>query len=336
MLSVVSPLAVLALALSASAAETLRFVTYNLRYDSRPNNVSVAESLAALPDPLAPVDYYAQSGEQPWSLRRHYITERVLSEGAVVFSLQEGLVRQINDLTELLGSGWDYVGVGRNDGKTAGEYAAIFYRKDTVTLRSVDYFWLSNTPFEPSRYPGAGSIRICTAAKFQTRGGTAFTLLNTHLDEQSDDQRRLAGSMMLMRARYEAAKSGEPVLITGDFNSPPIGTDSGAYEIVTGQIPPIAVNETFAAKFAVNDDQLPDFKLLDIRAEAPRDQVGRNYATYTAWGKPTDTSAWTRIDFVFGGSNGGWKAGQYKVETSLTDDGVLASDHRPVFADVTL
>ena len=26
----------------------------------------------------------------------------------------------------------------------------------------------------------------------------------------------------------------------------------------------------------------------------------------------------------------------YKVGTSLTDDGTLASDHRPVFADITL
>jgi hypothetical protein len=26
----------------------------------------------------------------------------------------------------------------------------------------------------------------------------------------------------------------------------------------------------------------------------------------------------------------------YRVESSRTDDGVLASDHRPVFADVTL
>lgn len=29
-------------------------------------------------------------------------------------------------------------------------------------------------------------------------------------------------------------------------------------------------------------------------------------------------------------------ADAYKVGTSLTDDGVLASDHRPVFADVTI
>ena len=29
-------------------------------------------------------------------------------------------------------------------------------------------------------------------------------------------------------------------------------------------------------------------------------------------------------------------ADAYKVGTSLTDDGILASDHRPVFADVTI
>ena len=29
-------------------------------------------------------------------------------------------------------------------------------------------------------------------------------------------------------------------------------------------------------------------------------------------------------------------ADAYRVGSSLTDDGVLASDHRPVFADITL
>ncbi|EJD54872.1 hypothetical protein AURDEDRAFT_110311 [Auricularia subglabra TFB-10046 SS5] len=336
MLSVASPLVVLTLGLCASAAETLRFATYNLRFDARPDNITVAESLASIADPLTPITYFGKSGEQPWSQRRLYVQNRILSEGAVMFSVQEALVRQVTDLTELLGPTWDYIGVGRDDGKTAGEYSAIFFRKDTVTLRSVDFFWLSNTPFEPSKFPGAGSVRICTAGRFRTKRGTKFTLLNTHLDDQSDAQRRLAGSMLLTRARYEAVKSREPVLLTGDFNSPPVGADSGAYQIATGQLPPVAMNATFAAKFAVPDDALPDFKLLDLRSQASRDQVGHNYATYTGFTAPTDTSVWTRIDFLFGGSNGGWKAGFYKVETSLTDDGVLASDHRPVFADVTL
>ena len=49
-------------------------------------------------------------------------------------------------------------------------------------------------------------------------GEKNFTVLNTHLDDQSDDQRRLAASLLLTRARFEAVTTGEPVFITGDFN----------------------------------------------------------------------------------------------------------------------
>lgn len=132
-------------------------------------------------------------------------------------------------------------------------------------------------------------------------------MLNTHLDDRSDNQRRLAGTMVRMRARYEAATSGEPVIVTGDFNSPPSGTDSGAYRIATGAEPPTtSVNATFAQKYAVADDVLPDFVLQDLRAHSPRHLVSRNYATWIGFGAPTNTSEWSRIDFIFGGSNGGW------------------------------
>ena len=36
----------------ASAAQTMRIATYNLRYDSQPDSISVQQSLENLPDPL--------------------------------------------------------------------------------------------------------------------------------------------------------------------------------------------------------------------------------------------------------------------------------------------
>ncbi|KAF8067801.1 Endonuclease/exonuclease/phosphatase [Lyophyllum atratum] len=253
---------------------------------------------------------------------------------------QEALVRQVNDLAELFGPEWSWIGVGRDDGVAAGEFSPIFFKKcSAIQLITKDFFWLSNTPSEPSKFPGAGSIRICTSAYFSTYVGNVqkhFTLLNTHLDDQSDAQRRLGASMLLVRARFEAVRTGSPVFITGDFNSPSTGTDSGAYSIITGAAPPVAINATFAAKYAVKADQLPDFKLLDLRGQAPRRSVSTNFATFTGFTAPNVTSSWTRIDFVFGGSNKGWTAQGQKVETSLSDDGLLASDHRPVFTDVLI
>jgi len=126
------------------------------------------------------------------------------------------------------------------------------------------------------------------------------------------------------------------VFITGDFNSAATGYDSGAYQIITGNAPPVVVNSTFSEKYAVPDDFSPTFIMSDLKVETPKMRVSGDFATFTGFNRPNDFRVFTRIDFVFGGSNGGWRADAYKVGSSLTDDGVLASDHRPVFADVTV
>lgn len=47
--------------------------------------------------------------------------------------------------------------------------------------------------------------------------GKEFVYLNTHLDDQSDDERILGASLILWRARFEASQN-RTVLVTGDFN----------------------------------------------------------------------------------------------------------------------
>jgi len=51
---------------------------------------------------------------------------------------------------------------------------------------------------------------------------------------------------------------------------------------------------------------MPDFRMLDLRAETPRRNVSANFATFTGFKGPRDTSDWSCIDFIFGGSNKGW------------------------------
>lgn len=165
------------------------------------------------------------------------------------------------------------------------------------------------TPFDVSKYPGAGSFRICNlvhgiAHDSSSQKSIAFTHMNTHLDDQSDDQRRYGASLILYRARYEAWKSGGPVIVTGDFNSGSTGADAGAYEIITGLIPPVSINETFAARYAVPQGTLDGFVMDDMKGVADRINVFGDYATYT--GFDGNTSVWTRIDFVLGASSGDW------------------------------
>ncbi|THU87178.1 hypothetical protein K435DRAFT_804546 [Dendrothele bispora CBS 962.96] len=321
--------------------QAMRIATWNLRFDSIPNNITVQQSIDALPDPLEQFEFLNGFEERPWSTRRLRVAEMLLSEEIQLAGFQEALVRQVNDLAELFGDQWKWVGVGRDDGVAAGEFSPIFYKTTSLLLRSNSSFWLSNTPFEPSKFPGAGSFRICTVAQFtltDTPSGEPknFTILNTHLDDQSDDERRLAASLLLTRARFEAVTTGDPVLITGDFNSESSGDSSGAYSIITGSTPPVPINQTFADKFDVGD-QAPDFKMLDLRGQAPRRMVSNNFATFTGFTAPNDTSDWSRIDFAFGDSiSGKWTVNGLKVVPALSDDGTLTSDHRPTFVDVGL
>ncbi|OBZ76931.1 hypothetical protein A0H81_03050 [Grifola frondosa] len=235
-----------------------------------PNNITVQQSLSSLPDPLVQPVYLGYSGEQPWSTRRIKVAQHLLAESPVLSGFEEALVRQVDDLQELLGDEWSWIGVGRDDGVAAGEFNPIFYKNSAITLISNDTFWLSNTPFVPSGFPGAGSFRICTAARFELKTSPSgqpvrFSHLETHLDDQSDAQRRLGASMLLYRARYEAFTTKSPVILTGDFNSESTGNTSGAYQIVTGVIPPVAINETFAQKYAVPNGALPGFVLQDLK-----------------------------------------------------------------------
>ena len=142
-------------------------------------------------------------------------------------------------------------------------------RKD-VQLVSNDTFWLSQTPSEPSKYPGAGSIRLATVAKFSAGSG-AFTILNTHFDDQSNDQRMLGASMLRVRAKYEAYNEGKndgKVFVLGDFNSPPTGTDSEGYKIATGQLDIVSgVNATWAQKYEVPEGQLDGFSVCNLSSQ---------------------------------------------------------------------
>ncbi len=65
-------------------AQSLRISTYNLRYDSMPNNITVNQTLSSLSDPLTPPTYYGAKGEQPWSTRRVKVYQHLNQEGVIL------------------------------------------------------------------------------------------------------------------------------------------------------------------------------------------------------------------------------------------------------------
>ena len=69
----------------------------------------------------------ANDGDNHWLKRREQLFALLREQQADVVGLQEALHGQIDEILQAV-PGYDYVGVGRSDGRRAGEYAAILYR----------------------------------------------------------------------------------------------------------------------------------------------------------------------------------------------------------------
>ena len=64
-----------------------------------------------------------------WGQRYPVIAQIVQYHDFDIFGTQECFLHQLKDMKEAL-PGYDYIGVGRDDGKDKGEHSAIFYRTD--------------------------------------------------------------------------------------------------------------------------------------------------------------------------------------------------------------
>jgi endonuclease/exonuclease/phosphatase family metal-dependent hydrolase len=175
------------------ATGTLRVMTFNIRYDE-------------------PAD-----GPNAWPRRKELATGTISFYQPHVAGLQEVLVSQLEDLEELLPEyGW--VGVGRDDGKEAGEYNPIFFLKDRFRLLESSTFWLSERPDRPGvKGWDAACPRIVTWARLRdVRTGVTLFAFNTHFDHVGDRARKESASLVLKAIRRIGG--GAPVVLTGDFN----------------------------------------------------------------------------------------------------------------------
>ena len=66
---------------------SLRLMTYNVRYDSQSNGITINETINSLPKglPVAPSPYYGRTGERPWSERRIGVTNDILFPNVDIF-----------------------------------------------------------------------------------------------------------------------------------------------------------------------------------------------------------------------------------------------------------
>lgn len=152
-----------------------------------------------------------------WTRRCRVMCDQLNWENPDVFGTQEVLHRQLLDMLQNL-DGYDYIGVGRDDGKQDGEYAAIFYKKDRVRLLESGNFWLNETPDRPALGWDAACIRICTWGRFlDLRSGKEFLFLNLHMDHVGKVARREAAKLVSQRIE-QMAEGKRLTILTGDFN----------------------------------------------------------------------------------------------------------------------
>jgi endonuclease/exonuclease/phosphatase family metal-dependent hydrolase len=173
----------------------------------------------------------ANDGENAWPNRREMVASVIESFAPTVLGVQEALAFQLEELDAMLPR-YGRVGVGRDDGRDAGEFAAIYYQRDRLELLDSGTFWFSETPAQPgSTAWGATIPRICTWARFRdVSNGSTFHVFNNHWDHQSQESRERSAALLLdsIAARQPA---GVPVIVTGDFNA---GEDNAAFEMLVG------------------------------------------------------------------------------------------------------
>ena len=158
--------------------------------------------------------------DNQWKFRRDFAADLVKFYEADVFGAQEVLNNQLNDLLNRLPE-YAYVGVGREDGKTKGEYAPIFYRKDRFSVDKSGNFWLAEDINAIGKKGwDAACERVATWAILKDKNtGKKFFFLNTHLDHMGKVARHEGASLVLEQAKK--LSENLPIIVTGDFNAVP-------------------------------------------------------------------------------------------------------------------
>ena len=89
--------------------QEIKVISYNIRYNN-PND-----------------------GKDIWENRRSSVVDFIKNENPDFLGLQEVTLSQLTYLNTNL-TEYSYVGVGRDDGKTKGEYSPIYYKKTLFEL----------------------------------------------------------------------------------------------------------------------------------------------------------------------------------------------------------
>ena len=246
-------------------------------------------------------------GVNAWPHRKDWVAEIISSNKVDIAGFQEVLSGQFEDLKQRLPDMEAY-GVGRDDGKVAGEFSPVFFRRDRFELIEKSTFWLSPSPDSPgSKGWDAALPRIASWLKLKDRqSGTVFCVVNTHFDHKGSQARTESAALIVSRVRSQFSE--HPVILTGDFNTTQ-GTPPYKTLIDADSAGRVVLNDTF--QHSIFEPEGPNSTWNGFQAIVP-DQ---------------------RIDFIF--TSVSVKVQNLRI---LTDqrDGRFPSDHLPVVSELEI
>ena len=240
----------------------------------------------------------AKDGTNSWQYRYPASAMMLDDQKPDVFGVQEAYDYQVKYLTEAPGC-YKSVGVGREDGKHAGEHMSVFYNKKTIKMLKWGTFWLSETPDVPSMGWDARCKRTATWALLKDKGtGKKFYFVNTHLDHVGWEARR-KGLALIVDRIDSINPEGYPMVLTGDFNMHP---------------------------------DRPEFAELNKRMVSVREVAEKtdHLGTFNGWGKKEEGDFDTIIDYIYVKGFSAYPL--YETVRKPYMDRKFISDHYPIKA----
>lgn len=158
-------------------------------------------------------------GINGWEYRKDKVAGLILYHQADIVGVQEADTDQLTDMKARM-PGYEWYGIESDDDGN-GEYTAIFYRTARLALKESGTFWLSEHPNERgSKSWDSFYARIVSWCKFSDKQtGIEFFFFNTHFDHRGRIAREKSAGVIQQQVSLIAQNA--PVIITGDFNTPP-------------------------------------------------------------------------------------------------------------------
>ncbi|MDH3649975.1 MAG: endonuclease/exonuclease/phosphatase family protein [Saprospiraceae bacterium] len=219
-------------------------MTFNIRYDN-PND-----------------------GENQWRERKSHVVEIIQERNPEFLGLQEALQTQCEEVAKEI-KRYKWIGVGREDGKTSGEYAPIFYDSKIWKLAAQGQFWLSEYPERPSKGWDAAHERLVTWGRFKgKKTNKVCFVFNTHFDHRGEQAR--IESARLLKNQVRQIAGNNDFIVMGDFNAAP---PTDVYRVLTkfDQLHTLADTRLFSSTSPVGPRGT--FSSFDIQEALPLEPI---------------------------------------------------------------